>query len=149
MNNVEIRFAREDECKRLASLSQEFASENCCNNIIADGEDFFVGKKVAVAVYEKQIVGYCYGTAKQEENKRSYANVGDLFYDLEEMFVLKNYRDKKIGKVLFEFVTDYAKGLGCKTIRLNAISKDYKKLLNFYIDILGMDFISAYLVKKI
>ena len=102
MNNVEIRFAKASECRRLARLSQEFASENCCNNIIADGEDFFMDKKVAVAVYGRQIIGYCYGSVMKEENKRSYSNVGDLFYDLEEMYVLKNYRDKKIGRALFE-----------------------------------------------
>lgn len=41
------------------------------------------------------------------------------------------------------------KKIGAKTLRLNAVSKNYKSLLNFYIDISGMDFISAYLIKKL
>ena len=67
MIEFEIRFARKSECKRLSELSQEFASEGCCNGIVADTEEFFRGKKVAVAVCQNQLVGYCHGNILKEE----------------------------------------------------------------------------------
>ena len=63
--------------------------------------------------------------------------------------MVKDYREQKIGRMMYAFIEGYARVYGAKTIRLNAVSKDYEKLLNFYIKILKMDFISAYLVKRI
>lgn len=148
-NSLEIRFSKKSESKILASLSKKFADENCCNNIIADSAEFFSGKKVAVALFNGQILGYCYGDIAEEVKKRSYAEVGDRYFDLDEIYVLPDFRNMKIGERLFKFVEDYAQKQGCKTIRLNAVSKSYNQLLKFYIDKLEMNFISAYLIKKL
>ena len=149
MKELKIRFAKTEECKSLAVLSEKFAKENCCNNILADNESYYFDKEVAVAVVDGKIVGYCYGEIKKEAQKTSYSNVVDKYYNLEEIYVLPKFRSAGFGGELFKFIESYAKALGCKTLRLNAVNKDYNKMLNFYINKLGMKFISAYLVKTL
>lgn len=145
----QIRFSNENEIQRLVELSEAFEQEECCNGIVSDDYNHFANKKVAVCLVKGEIVGYCYGTIEKEDMMRSYSNVGDLIYYLDEMYLLPEYRNCGIGKRLFEYVEKYAKQNSCKTIRLNAVSKDYKRLLSFYIEELGMNFWSAFLVKNI
>ena len=148
-NKCNIRFATADECKQISVLSHQFAEENCCNGVIADSEEYFLDKKVAVCVLKNQILGYAYGELDVEEKKKSYASVGDKYFYLDEMYVIPQARSYGIGKQLFKFLEDYAISNNAKTIRLNAVSKNFEKLLNFYINEMGMDFWSAYLIKKI
>lgn len=146
---MEIKFLKEEDFSLVAELSKIFAEEGCCNNIIADSQEYYVGKKVLGCYNDGELVGYCYGEMLTEEKERSYAQVDDLYFELEEIYVLPEYRSQGAGRRLFGFIEGYVRACGCKTIRLNAVSKDYKKLLNFYIDIIGMEIISAYLIKRI
>lgn len=146
---VEVRLCRQEEIEQVVRLSAEFEAEACCNGVKSDNYDYFVSRKVVVAVDEGKVIGYAYGSEEVEEKERSYAKTGDKYFELEEIYVDKNYRCQGVGKMLYWYLEAMASLKGCKTIRLNAVSKDYKKLLNLYIDELGMDFISAYLIKKI
>lgn len=149
MNNIIIRFNSKEDARKLADLSKQFAKENSCNAIIADDEVFFLNHKVAVAISNGKIVGYCYGKVEKEVKNRTYSQKNDFYFDLEEIYVLPKYRNCGVGQKLYNFVEDYAKKENCKTLRLNAVSKDYKRLLSFYIDKLKMNFWSAYLIKNI
>lgn len=149
MESINIRFNRSEDAEELARLSKEFADENSCNGITADDADFFDKHKVAIAVDKNKIVGYCFGEIEKENKTRAYAKENDLYYYLEEIYIIPEYRSKGVGQVLFQFIEQYAKEEGCKTIRLSAVSKDYKKLLSFYIDKLNMTFWSAFLIKEI
>lgn len=146
---MEIRLAKREEIKEISRLTKVFATENCCNNIIADDENYLVDKDIFVAIEDKDIIGYAYGSFAQEDKIRSYAKPKDKFFELEEIYILPQYRNNKVGQSLFCQIEDFATKKGAKTLRLNAVSKNYKSLLKFYIDILGMDFISAYLVKDL
>lgn len=148
-NFMEIRFASNKELNDVVKLNKMFAKENCCNGIINDDYQYYKDKEVAICVVENKIVGYCYGTIEEESSNRSYCEKGEKSYYIEEMYVEKLYRNKGIGKELFSYVENFYKDKGCSLIKLNAVSKDYKKLLELYIEELGMDFISAYLVKRV
>ncbi len=146
---MKIRFAKKFELKDIVNLNSIFVKENCCNNILADGEEYYANKKIFVAVEDNKIVGYGYGDFAKETNTRSFAKANDKFFELEEMYVLPEFRNLGVGQKLFKKIEMYAKQNGAKTLRLNAVSKNYKSLLNFYIEILGMEFISAYLIKNL
>ncbi len=146
---MEVRIAKRGELKEIARLSEVFASEGCCNNIYADDEEYFICKNTFVALENDEIIGYAYGIFGEEVYKRSYAMPKDVYFELEEMYVLPQYRNKNVGQKLFCEVENFAIKNGAKTLRLNAVSKNYKSLLNFYIDKLNMQFISAFLVKKL
>ena len=146
---MKIKFAKNNELKEICKLNSIFVKENCCNNILEDSEGFYSSKKIFIAVENNKIVGYAYGDFAKETNTRSYAKANDKFFELEEMYVLPEYRNLGVGQKLFIKIEKHAKQNGAKTLRLNAVSKNYKSLLNFYIDILGMESISAYLIKKL
>ena len=146
---MEIRIAKSDELKEICNLNLIFVKENCCNNIMADSEEYYANKKIFVAIEKGRIIGYAYGDFLKETNLRSYAAPNEQYFELEEMYVLPEFRNKKIGQKLFKELERYARKNGAKTLRLNAVSKNYKSLLNFYIDVLGMEFISAFLIKKL
>ena len=65
------------------------------------------------------------------------------------MYIKKPYRNRGMGKKLFEQLEDYAKHNDCSNIQVIAVSKSYEKLLKFYIINLGFDFLYAHLIKKI
>ena len=146
---MKVRFAKKTELKDISNLNSIFVKENCCNNIVADSEEYYANKKILVADLNGKIVGYAYGDFSKETSTRSYAKANDKLFELEEMYVLPEFRNLGVGQKLFKHIEMYAKHNGAKTLRLNAVSKNYKSLLNFYIDILGMEFISAYLIKKL
>ena len=144
-----IRFFENNELTAIAKLSKAFANENCCNGIVADNVDYFRDKKVAVVIDNGEIIGYGYGTFDLSKKNKSYIRKNEKLFYIEEMYVVKNKRNLGVGIKLFQFLEDYAKTNGANIIELNAVSKDYNKLLNFYIKKLNMNFLSAYLYKKI
>ena len=146
---VEVRLCKKEELDEVVKLSAEFESEGCCNGVKSDSYEFFAERKVIVAVEQGEIIGYAYGSEEVDEKDRSYAKAGDKYFELDEIYVKQEFRNQGVGRMLYWYLEAMAKMKECKTIRLNAVSKDYKKLLNLYIDELGMEFISAYLVKQI
>ena len=146
---MKIKFAQNQDLNNVAKLSQMFANENCCNGIVADLEDYYLDKIVAVAIDDDQIVGYAYGNFEMAKKNKSYVNKDDKTFYLEEMYVVPSKRNLHLGEKLFNFLESYAKEQGAVVMELNAVSKNYLKLLNFYINKLNMSFLSAYLYKKI
>ena len=82
-----------------------------------------------------------------EDQKRSYIEVGDKCFEVEELYVIPNYRSKGIGKTLFSLLEKEVKD-NVQYIVLGTSTKDYKKTLKFYIDDNDMTYHSAFLIKK-
>ena len=74
---------------------------------------------------------------------------GQKSFYIEEIYIDKKYRNSGVGLKLFEFIENYAKQNNCDLLETTAVSKDYEKLLNFYIKKLNMNFWSANLIKKL
>lgn len=146
---MEICFAEKKDLKKVSELSKQFECENCCNGIIADNEEYFENKIVAICKIDNDIVGYVCGEVCVQQKNVSYSKQGDKFFELDEIYIVPNFRNKGIGKQMFEFFENYAKQNGCLSLRLNAVSKNYKSLLKFYIEYMQMNFHSAYLIKPL
>ena len=144
-----IGFAEKLDLKQVAELSKMFEEEKCCNGIKSDSEMFFKNKNVCVAKLDNMIIGYCYGTVETKKRNTTYYNEGDKSFYIEEIYIREEFRDKEIGSKLFKFIENYAKSLNCTILETTAVSKDYKKLLKFYINNHDMEFWSANLIKKI
>lgn len=149
MKNLKIDFAQSGEIFDVAKLSAKFEREECCNGIVADNQDYFSDKKVAVAKIDNTIVGYCYGKFEIKEKDTSKFKKGQKSFYLEELYIDKSFRNQEIGRMLYRFIESYAIENGCDWIETTAVSKNYKSLLSFYIDILGMEFWSAEMIKTL
>lgn len=149
MKNLKIEFAQSGEIFDVAKLSAKFEREECCNGIVADNQDYFSDKKVAVAKIDNTIVGYCYGKFELKEKDTSKFRKGQKSFYLEELYIDKSFRNQEIGRMLYRFIESYAIENGCDWIETTAVSKNYKSLLSFYIDILGMEFWSAEMIKTL
>lgn len=146
---VDIKFAEKQDIFDIASLSRKFANEQSCNGIKADDENYFASKKVVVAKIQGSIVGYCYGEVEIKKRDTTFFTKGCKSFYLEEIYITPEFRNKDIGKQLFEFIENYAKSLKCEILETTAVSKEYKKLLKFYIEKNNMQFWSANLIKKL
>lgn len=149
MKNLKIEFAQSGEIFDVAKLSAKFEREECCNGIVADNQDYFSDKKVAVAKIDNTIVGYCYGKFEMKEKDTSKFKKGQKSFYLEELYIDKSFRNQEIGRTLYRFIESYAIENGCDWIETTAVSKNYKSLLSFYIDVLGMEFWSAEMIKTL
>ena len=67
---------------------------------------------------------------------------------IDEIYVIPSYRSKGVGKELFKLMENEIKE-SCDYITLSTSTKDYKKILHFYVDELDMNFHSAFLIKDL
>ena len=100
-----------------------------------------------VALEGNRIIGYIFGHYYDNENYKAFANIGDKFFYVEELYVLPEYRNQGIGRKLFSLLEEEVKDkVTC--ITLSTATKDYEKILKFYAKDLNMTFNSAFLFKK-
>lgn len=104
---------------------------------------------MAIALDKDIVIGYAYGEIEAAKKNKSYVKKGDKVFYLEEMYVVLSKRNKNVGEKLFKFLEKEARQKGAQVLELNAVSKDYKKLLKFYIEQMNMKFFSAYLYKEL
>ena len=146
----EIRLAKKDELKQVSKLSFEFQDENICLGIIGDNEDFYYDKDVFVAICDDKVVGYAYGSFEiKKTSSCSFYKEGDKSFYLEEFYIKKEYRCQGIGSKLFKAIEGYAKDNGSKYFELSTSTKDYEKMFNFYIKMMGLNYWSSYLIKEL
>lgn len=133
----------------LIELSKKWVDESISYGIVANSKEDFVGKDIYVAYNTRnKIVGYllCSFFTENKQTPTIPKNSKVCFVD--ELYVLKNYRNKSIGKMLFEKMSDDIKDK-CDYIELATSTKDYNRIIHFYQDILGLNFWSAMFFKKV
>ena len=146
---IMVRKSRKTDLPKIALLSKEFEQEFCCNGVVCDDEKFFQDKSVFVAEENNEIIGYGYGVFEIKKHSSPFYNVEEKCFYIEEMYVSKNFRNNGVGGKLFAELEKYAKENKADFIELSATSKDYKKLLSFYIEKLNLTFWSAQLYKRL
>lgn len=137
----------EEEVNELIGLSRLWVEEGISYGIIEDSPEDILNKRVFVVKDDNRIVAY----ALVHETKAEIKNISSIIKDdeniieIDSIYVLKEYRNKGIGKALFNYIED---NTDIDNIVLATSTKDYKRIFHFYIDELGMDFHSALLFKK-
>lgn len=145
-NKTEIET--QNYLNNLIALSKSWVEEDICPSFGINEEKDYINQELYVAFDECRIVAYAKGFICKLENKTSYNEKGEKCFYLDEIYVNKSYRHQKIGKLLYKFMEKDLKNR-VKVIKVNAASKEYKKLLHFYIDQLDMSFNYALVVKRI
>ena len=133
----------------LIAMSEDWEQERSTYGYRKNNESDIEGNRVFLADCDVQTVGYLFGKTELSKNSGSIMPDGTEFFEVEELYVIPQMRSQGIGRALFEFAQNKLKEEGVPYIMLSTATKDYKRILHFYIDEMGMDFWSARLFKKI
>ena len=136
----------EEEIKQLIALSKMWVDEDCSFGMVANTKDD-IHAPLYLAFDGDKIVGYIMGKFFVEKEKRSYVEIGDECFEVEELYVYPSYRNQGIGRTLFSILENEVKDK-VKYIVLATSTKDYQRTLKFYVKDNDMTYHSAFLIKK-
>lgn len=142
----EWRKLDEKTVRDLMELSRKWQEEDCSYGMVANTEED-IKEPLCVAVENDEIVGYIFGHYYVTKAKTSYIDVGSQCFTVDELYVLPEYRSQGIGKELFGRMEKAVKD-SCAYITLSTSTRNYKKILHFYVEELGMNFHDAFLIKS-
>ena len=138
----------EEIIEQLISLSEDWEKENSCHGYVKNTLDDIGGNRVFLAIEDDTVIGYLLGHKEVAEKKTSIYQAGTEHFEIEELYVKPAFRNRGIGKMLFQY-TEREVAAEADMITLSTATKNYKAILHFYISELGMDFWNARLFKKI
>ena len=95
------------------------------------------------------ILGYLFGRTEKTERRNTLMDAGTPYFELEELYVVPSHRSAGIGRRLFALAEEAARKEGLGHILLSTATKNWKAILHFYIEELGMAFWSARLFKAL
>ena len=82
------------------------------------------------------------------ERQTSIYDLGTKWFEVEELYVRPEYRNQGVGQALFRHMEQVAAD-EAEMILLGTATKNFRAILHFYIDELGMEFWSARLFKRL
>ena len=133
---------------KLISLSKDWAEENSCYGYRANERSDIEGNRIFLASEGASVAGYLFGKVCPSQSMKSVMPEGTPFFEVEELYVVPQKRSQGIGAALFRFAEDAVKG-EAEYIVLSTATKNWRSVLHFYIDEIGMQFWSARLFKKL
>lgn len=133
----------------LITMSADWAAENSTYGYRKNERGDIEGNWIFLAEQEGEILGYLFGQKDSAERSGSIMPDGTPYFEIEELYVVPSRRSEGIGGALFRFAEQKIKAEGIGFIMLSTATKNYRSILHFYIDELGMDFWSARLFKKV
>lgn len=133
--------------EELLALSKAWADEHSCPAYYENEPDEFINHSVYIATDDGRIVAYALGNIIELKEKTSYNEIGEKSFELDEIYVEPEYRNRGIGSALYKFVEEDVREK-VDVIGVIATSYEYEKLLNFYVNELDMSFNHALLVKR-
>ena len=143
---ITIHEAKQSDLKRILELSLMWEKEDSCYGYRANTEDDFQDCYI-LAAYDDELVAYVFGKEEIQEKQTSVIDKNMHYFEIEELYVHPSYRLRGIGKQLMESLEKELKKKGLKMMALNTATKNWKAIMHFYIDEVGMNFWSARLYK--
>ena len=134
--------------EQLIALSEEWEKENSCYGYHKNDLQDIEGKRIFLAMDGDKILGYLFGHSEVADENTSVYKTGEQYFEIDEIYVSPQYRNQGIGKKLFKYVENEV-STQFDIIKLTTATKNFRAILHFYIDELGMEFWSAVLFKRV
>ena len=132
----------------LIDMSKEWEQEQSCLGYRANTKEDIEGNRIFLAKNQGREIGYLFGHVDKTKEKSSVIDKDVLYFEIEELYVRPEFRDWKVGRKLFRFA-EKAVSNEAEYLMLSTATKNWKAILHFYIDELGMDFWNARLYKQL
>ena len=145
---VTIHEAKQSDIKRLLELSLMWEKEESCYGYRANTEDDFQDCYI-LAAYDDELIAYIYGKEEVQDKQTSVIDKNMHYFEIEELYVHPSYHSHGIGKQLMESLEKELKKKGLEMMMLSTATKNWKAIMHFYIDEIGMNFWSAKLYKRL
>ena len=143
---VTIHEAKHTDTKRLLELSLMWEKEDSCYGYRANTEDDLRDRYI-LAAYDDELIAYIFGKEEIQDKQTSVIDKNMHYFEIEELYVHPSYRSRGIGKQLMESLEKELKKKGLDLMVLSTATKNWKAIMHFYIDEVGMNFWSARLYK--
>ena len=103
--------------KDLLALSKKWAEEKCCPAYYENAPEDFCNQDVYIAIDQGKIIAYAVGHIKELTEATSYNEVGEKAFELDELYVAPEYRNRGIGKELFRHIETEVKDKYCISVK--------------------------------
>ena len=148
MISIRERDLTEEVCAKLIALSEDWEAENSCRGYRKNERADIEGNRIFLAEEAGETLGYLFGHVARSENMSSVMPEGTPFFEVEEVYIVPGRRSQGIGAELMNYAADTVKN-EAEYLLLSTATKNWRAILHFYIDELGMEFWNARLFKKL
>lgn len=127
--NIEIRLLQKKDYKKYIKIINDFREFSFDINTITQSkfdkiyDTIFKNSKIFVALYENNLVGTITCLIEQK-----FIRDFSIYVHIEDFFILEDFRNKKIGKLLLQNAINYSKKIKAYKIILNCS----ESLINYY-----------------
>lgn len=132
----------------LIDFSKRWEAEQNVYGYRANERTDIEGNRVFLAYDGQCLVGYLFGKNYSSSNMHSIMPDGTACFEVEELYVLPEYRNKSVGRQLYQAACEAMREY-CEYVTLSTATKNSKAILHFYIEEVGMTFWSARLFQKL
>lgn len=134
MERVLIRRAVAADVEAVRRLEEQWAAENITYGFAPDDEGQIkrrLGPYFLIAEIEGQTVGFVSGTPRTSAGL-AVVSEGTLFLEIENLYVVPQFRRMGVGGLLLERLLEAARQDGLRKVTIYSASQEIRRILSFY-----------------